>query len=113
MRLFAPLVRLSVVGALISTLTACGDSETQQKLQQGKSIVNAKCKACHAQGINGAPVIGNAKMWNPRIIKGREALVLNAINGNGLMPPRGGNDDLSDADIELAVAYLLSTLNEQ
>lgn len=113
MKLFAPLFRLCGLGVLISIVAACGDSETQQKLQQGQSIVNAKCKVCHAQGINGAPVIGNAKMWGPRIVKGREALVLNAINGNGLMPPKGGNDDLSDADIELAVAYLLSTLNEQ
>jgi len=78
----------------------------------GELIVNKNCKVCHAQGINGAPIIGNKKMWGPRLEKGKEVLISHAINGfNDLMPPKGGNPDLSDEDIGLAVDYMLKQLD--
>jgi cytochrome c5 len=37
---------------------------------------------------------------------GQKALVLSALKGKGAMPPRGGAADLSDAEVERAVAYM-------
>jgi cytochrome c5 len=31
-----------------------------------------------------------------------------AINGKGVMPPKGGRADISDADIKAAVDYMVS-----
>lgn len=78
----------------------------------GQKIVKDNCKVCHAQGINGAPIIGNKKMWSSRLAKGEDALVQNAIQGFGLMPAKGGKTQLSDAEIRQAVQYLMSKAQE-
>lgn len=99
-------VQLIFISSVLS-LTACGE---KIDLEKAEAIVKANCKVCHASGINGAPIIGNKKMWSPRTAKGKEALVANAISGVGLMPPKGGKDKLSDEEIALAVEYFLSQL---
>ncbi len=81
----------------------------EQPQHPGAVLVKANCFACHKPGLNGAPIIGNAKMWGPRVTQGEETLVQHAINGFGLMPPRGGSA-LSDEQMALAVNYMLSQL---
>ena len=102
------------VFAMSCFFSACSDSgaELEAQLLAGEEIAKKNCKVCHAQGINGAPIIGNIKMWGPRIEKGREALVLNALNGNGLMPPKGGNESITKEDINLVVGYFLAELEK-
>ena len=83
--------------------------ETEQSTpSEGELIVNANCVVCHSQGINGAPIIGNKKMWAPRLGQGVPTLVEHAINGYELMPAKGGKTHLSDAQIELAVNHMVS-----
>lgn len=100
----AGLLVLSLLG-----LTACGED---QRIVEGQKTFTANCKVCHAQGINGAPIVGNKKMWGPRITQGHEVLVSHALNGYGLMPARAGNPDLSDEEISNAVFYMMSTVQE-
>ncbi|MFL0800030.1 MAG: c-type cytochrome [Agarilytica sp.] len=113
-----------IVLALFSciTITGCGDKASGNKNESppkkptehpgGFLIVKNNCKACHAQGINGAPIIGNKKMWAPRLDKGIDALAKNAASGIGLMPAKGGKTDLSDAQIRQAVAYMLEQVSK-
>ena len=61
----------------------------------------ASCFACHSTGAAGAPKVGDgfAAEWTPRMEKGMDAVVINAINGINTMPPKGlcfdcNNDDL-------------------
>jgi len=82
------------------------------ELEKGKQIVEANCFVCHGQGINGAPIIGNNKMWGKRVTQGKPVLIEHAINGYELMPAKGGNTDLTDSDIGLAVSYMLSQLKQ-
>ncbi|MDF2182469.1 c-type cytochrome [Neptuniibacter sp. CAU 1671] len=101
--------------ALLLALTGCdgGDGPAatlSPALQKGEQIVTATCFACHGQGINGAPIIGNNKMWGKRVVQGRDVLVQHAINGYQLMPAKGGNTDLTDEEIGYAVDYMLSQL---
>jgi cytochrome c5 len=56
----------------------------------GEAAYTAVCSACHAQGINGAPKIGDHAAWGPRIAQGKPTLYQHAIDGKGAMPPRGG-----------------------
>jgi len=106
------LIHFSVV-IIAVLLSACSDSEnTKAQLLAGEEIAKKNCKACHGQGINGAPIIGNNKMWAPRIAKGREALVMNAFSGTGLMPAKGGNDSITKEEIDLVVGYFLAELEK-
>ena len=98
-------------------LQACGGGQDTTVaalppvIAEGQQIYQANCKVCHAQGISGAPILGNQKMWAGRADKGLDALVASAINGTGLMPAKGGNDELREEDIAKAVGYLLFRLN--
>ncbi len=77
----------------------------------GPQVYNEACIACHGAGIGGAPVLGDAAVWAPRIAKGEDVLGQHAIVGFtdiGYMPPKGGRVDLSDAEIIDAVAYMIA-----
>ncbi len=77
----------------------------------GPQVYNEACIACHGAGIGGAPVLGDAAAWAPRIAKGDDVLGSNAINGYtdvGYMPAKGGRVDLSDEEIIDAVAYMIA-----
>ncbi|MYM64563.1 cytochrome c5 family protein [Pseudomaricurvus sp. HS19] len=78
-------------------------------MSQAEELYRKNCKVCHAQGINGAPIVGNQKMWGPRAAQGVDVLVEHAVNGFGLMPPRGGSA-LTDEEIRKVVEYYLSQL---
>ncbi len=111
---------LAILSCLI--ITGCGDNSTDSKSKstpknftkhpEGRLIVKNNCKVCHAQGINGAPIIGNKKMWGPRIDKGIDTLASNAASGIGLMPAKGGKTDLTDKQIRQAVAYMLEQVTK-
>lgn len=74
--------------------------------KSGEEIVKVTCAACHGVGALGAPKIGNASDWGPRISQGYETLVKHAIEGIRSMPPRGGGADLTDHEVADAVAYM-------
>lgn len=65
------------------------------------------CVACHAAGVAGAPLIGDADDWGPRIDKGIDELYASVFNGLGVMPPRGGSS-ASDEEIMAVVDYMVS-----
>lgn len=88
-------------------LSACSDKE----LEAGYAVYQQNCKVCHAQGINGAPVVGRAGSWAPRIRQGEDVLVQHAMEGFGLMPAKGGKTQLQEAEIRLAIRYMVSQSN--
>jgi len=81
-------------------------------LAQGKAIYSKSCLACHGTGAAGAPKLGDADNWAPRIAQGLDTLAGHAIGGfkgsTGYMPPKGGFMALSDAEVTAAVAYMVS-----
>jgi len=76
--------------------------------RSGAQVVAAQCIKCHAEGLNGAPKIGDRAAWGQRIAKnvGFENLVRSAIRGHGGMPPRGDQADLTDSEIRSAILYM-------
>ena len=70
------------------------------------------CIACHSAGVGGAPIIGDVAAWSERIARGAAMLKKNAVQGYigsvGYMPPKGGRPDISDAEVEAAVDYMIS-----
>jgi cytochrome c5 len=83
----------------------------------GPQVYNAACIACHQPGVTtGAPTIGNAAAWAPRIAQGIDTLYMHALGGftgptGTFMPPKGGRVDLSDDEIKAAVDYLVEESN--
>jgi cytochrome c5 len=77
----------------------------------GEQVYNKVCVSCHGTGIAGAPKVGDKETWKPRIARGMQTLVNQAIKGftgeKGVMPPKGGAPSLSDAEVEAAVRYMV------
>jgi cytochrome c5 len=74
-------------------------------MKTGEQVYQAQCAACHASGAAGAPKLGDAAAWGPRIKSGFDTLVHSALKGKGSMGPQGGGD-FSDFEIARAVVYL-------
>jgi cytochrome c5 len=75
----------------------------------GEKIYSGLCQSCHMTGVAGAPTVGNADLWKPRIAQGIEVLYQSAIKGKGLMPPKGGNPALSDEEVKAAVDFMVES----
>jgi cytochrome c len=73
----------------------------------GQKVYQQACLMCHGAGVAGSPMTGDAAAWSARIAQGREKMVSNAINGIGVMPPKGGQIQLSDEEVASAVDYLI------
>ena len=87
-----------------------------EQLSQGRSVWLANCEGCHGYGIAGAPVPMHPSEWTARLEKGKAVLYEHAINGffgpdDTMMPERGGNPELSDAEIVAAVDYMAALAN--
>ena len=99
------LARIKPVGEV----TLAGGSGARASMG-GEQVFQAVCKTCHEAGIAGAPKVGDKAAWAGPIKKGYETLVQHALNGfqepGKVMPPRGGNPDLSDVEVERAVVYM-------
>ncbi|WP_101758387.1 cytochrome c5 family protein [Oceanicoccus sp. KOV_DT_Chl] len=100
---------------LLITVAACAERKSAQaavdsRLVEGEVLYKANCKVCHAQAINGAPIPGNKKMWGARAQQGITTLVQHASEGYELMPAKGGNNALTDQQLELAITFMLSKI---
>jgi cytochrome c5 len=74
----------------------------------GRATYTQICRACHATGVAGAPVVGDRAAWAGRLPKGIDALLESALRGKGGMPPKGGYAGLSDAQVRDAVEYIIA-----
>jgi cytochrome c5 len=123
--------RLTIAGAILSPcllLAGCApqgeDADTavempafeNDRLAQGRGLWLQTCRACHLSGVGGAPAVTDRAEWDKRLPKGEDSLyqsVLNGIRGEDgkyRMPPRGGNDRLTDAQVRLALEYKLASI---
>jgi cytochrome c5 len=78
----------------------------------GKTIFGNLCTTCHSNAATGAPVITDKGAWAPRVAQGLDTLVKHATDGfqgsKGLMPAKGGNPALTDAQVKATVEWMLS-----
>ncbi len=103
-------LRLAGLLALLCLLLpACTDSgSTAAPPHPGKQVYQQFCFSCHAAGIAGAPITGDAAAWAPRAAKGRAALLHTTIAGIPPgMPAMGLCFDCSEAELNAAIDYMI------
>lgn len=100
----------AAVNARIAPMAAEGftlrDANAPKVIQGAEAVYTAVCAACHASGLAGAPKIGDAPAWGPRIKQGYDTLLKHAIEGIRAMPAKGGNPDLDDLEVARAVVFM-------
>ncbi|WP_036300346.1 c-type cytochrome [Methylotenera sp. L2L1] len=87
-----------VAAAAASAPVAAGKS--------GEEVYKAVCLMCHGAGLMNAPKFGDKEQWAPRIAQGYDTLVSHAVKGVRMMPAKGGNPALSDAEVAAAVKHM-------
>ncbi len=101
-------MRYFVVPAMVALASgAVVASAAQSAAVDGESVYAEACMRCHGPGEYGAPRLGDRASWQPRFHAGVDHLLDQAIEGLGAMPPRGGRDDLSDAELRAAIVHML------
>jgi len=94
------------VSARIARVGSIEIRDANRELAAGETVFKAQCVACHGSpGIPGAPHMGDAAAWAPRIGQGYATLLEHALKGKGAMPAQGGGD-FEDVEIGRAVVYM-------
>jgi cytochrome c5 len=75
--------------------------------KNGEETYKAVCSACHANGVAGAPKVGDKAAWGPRIAQGKATLYSHALNGYKAMPAKGARADLPDDLVKETVDYIV------
>jgi len=109
-------VLLALAVSFVATISA---DNSQQQLQLAQltdgfdveATYMMSCFACHSTGAAGAPKVGdgNSDAWGPRMEKGMDAVVANAINGLNSMPAKGLCFTCTDEDLAALVVYMVSS----
>lgn len=105
---------LSLLGLALGAAVLPGAAAASEEpaAMTGQQVYNNVCIACHSPpGVGGAPALGDADAWAPRIAQGMETLFDHALNGfagaTGVMPKKGERLDLSDEEVIGAVEYMV------
>lgn len=97
-------------------LVACGAAEdgagssgTADAVAEvpGETTYRRFCFSCHASGAAGAPRVGQASAWEPRVAQGMDVLLRHTIEGMPGMPPRGLCRQCSDDELRDAIGYMI------
>ncbi|HEV8077293.1 MAG TPA: c-type cytochrome [Marinobacter sp.] len=107
------LSRIQPVGNICLQGEECGSAAAPMATasagpRSGSEVYDAACLACHTTGAAGAPVIGDASSWAPRVEQGMDTLISHAINGYNAMPAKGGCVSCPDEEIAAAVEYMVA-----
>jgi len=103
--------RLKPVGEVCMAGTECASAPVAAAAAEprsGSEVYASKCSICHASGAAGAPKMGDAAAWSPRIGKGLETLYSHALNGFKGMPAKGLCMDCSDDEVKQAVKHMVN-----
>ena len=108
----SPVSTAAAAPAHVAAPPAAAPAAAPAAKADGKKIFDTTCTACHGMGIAGAPKFGDKAAWSARIAQGTATLYDHAIHGltgkGGVMPPKGGATNLSDADVKAAVDYMVA-----
>lgn len=100
-------VKITSEPSIATLQTDEGEAIVEAVAEGGAMIYQQACQMCHQEGVAGSPMTGDKTAWAARIAQGRDKMVASAIAGIGVMPPKGGQSQLSDEEVAEAVDYLI------
>jgi cytochrome c5 len=70
------------------------------------------CALCHVDGTGGAPMVGHAEAWAPRLAQGRDVLMRHTIEGFNNMPPLGYCMSCEAEDFSTMIDFMTNATGE-
>ncbi len=87
---------------------AAATAAAPKSARTAQSIYQGTCFACHGTGAAGAPKMGDAAAWAPRVALGIDALLASAKTGKNAMPPKGMCMDCSDDELKATIEHMIN-----
>ena len=103
----APVGEVCVQGDDCGSAAAAPAETASSGPRSGNAVYDSACSACHAAGVAGAPILGEADAWAPRIEKGMDILTDHVVNGFNAMPAKGTCSDCSEEELVAAIEYMI------
>ena len=111
---------INVKTALLGYGSGAEDVVEETKVSKGhelgQKVYDGTCRLCHGTGLAGAPKIEDTLTWEHRLKQGVSKLHKHAIEGfsgqSGVMPPKGGNTELTDDEVKAAVDFMIKDIEE-
>jgi cytochrome c5 len=100
-----------VVLLLIATVATSAAAAPKERT--GKALYESVCKACHGEGIMGAPKFGDKKWLELEKKDGLTELTKDAVKGVRSMPPKGGCADCTEREIKAAVKFMIDSAKKK
>ena len=69
-------------------------------------LYTQSCKTCHADPATGAPLVGDAAAWAPRLAQGPDVLLASVISGKNAMPAGGQCFACTPADYKALTQFM-------
>lgn len=105
-----PAGQVCIQGENCAVAVAAASSAASGEPRSGEAIYNSACVTCHATGLAGAPTFGDAAAWAPKIEKGFDTMLTNAINGINAMPPKGTCMNCSEDEMRSVIEYMIDAV---
>lgn len=102
-----PVGQVNIAGEATQEAAVMEDTTAVTEPMSGEQIYQSSCVACHGSGVAGAPKLGDAAAWAPRIAQGMGTLLTHAVNGLNAMPPKGTCASCSEEDLQAAIEYMV------
>ena len=99
----------SVLVTLPLAIAASLASATPDRMKEGEAAYKANCAKCHSTGVMGAPITGEPADWEERSELWEGVLMEHANKGWLKMPAKGGNEAMTEYDVDVAAEYMLNT----
>ncbi len=90
------------INLLFNSVASLGDAQTSLMMEKW----SRSCALCHVNGEGGAPIMGDAEAWSPRLARGNVELYVHTIEGFNRMPPLGYCMDCEDKDFALMIKMM-------
>lgn len=106
---------ISILAVLSGSISADTPTSGVMQLAQNSDgfeverVYMQSCWACHNSGAAGAPKVGVAADWAPRIAKGMDTLVANATTGVNSMPAKGLCFTCTEDDLRDLIQYMVDS----
>lgn len=103
-----PQAKVCVEGDACATAAPVAAAPAGGAARPAEQIFNNICAGCHMTGAAGAPKVGDAAAWAPRIAQGKDTLAKHALAGFNMMPVKGTCGDCSDDEIKSVIDLMVS-----
>lgn len=92
--------------AAASLVILLGHADAAELSARQSQLLANNCLQCHARAGVGAPQAGDAQAWKPYAAKGESAMLVNAVQGTGGMPPLGYCSACTEDDFRALIRFM-------